>query len=208
MCKSVRQERLLSTKLVLQVCGTLVVLATGCSSPTRTGASFRLPTFSEREITSKTWTDSLGRKTQFLESSTVVSSTCGEVLVAKYGETNTHSITCLEFYEVASEPETRGLMFDPWTVSPNEKPHEAVQKVPAQKSFILLQHDYRFGMVTSIKTTDSDRRLAIDITRETVPGTATPRKGLRYRLFFAKGRFLGEDPEQGLWEIPERRKRS
>lgn len=167
----------------------IVAFAAGCCSlnekPRNAGTPedtiVNAPAFSEQEIRSKTWDDTQGHNIRLLGWSVISFKLRGELIIAKYGDTNTGFVTCLEFYRVIQN----------WTPK-------------AQNSFVLLYHDYNPYKVTSVQPVEVQDNVGIAITRETITGTAKPSQQLRYTLPYERDYRMIPDFGMWIWNIPQR----
>src|SRR6266540_2785376 len=188
-----------------QLCLPLVLVAAGCCSLDR-GVSTGGPAFSEDEIRSKTWEDSDGRRLQFLEWSSIKFAGFDELVLARYGELSTGYVTCLEFFHVVQRPEGTFLSLEQSSHTAESAPLPYVLKaIPERRFFILLEHDYKPTIVTSVKPEKRNGEVYITILRETVPEATDQRKGLRYTLVCSKEYKMRVDLAVGTWDIPDRR---
>jgi hypothetical protein len=131
------------------------------STPT-TGPVPAMLRFSEVEIRSRTWTDTHGRHLALLEWFQVRSYDGDQLLIAKYGDTSTKRIFCLDFYRA---------------ITPADRP-----RVP---DYLLLAHDLAESTVTSIAAQTNGTLTVFNIVRETVPGTSQPRRKYDYYLSYS-----------------------
>ena len=128
-----------------------------------------------------------------------------ELVVAKFGDADTGLVTCLEFYRVSQRPGGTFLAVEePPRSSQGVARTKAVESVPESRVFILLEHDYKPGVVTSVKPEDAKGEILFRITRE-MKGRTGKREGLRYTLVCEKNYIVRSDLEFGTWDIPEKR---
>jgi hypothetical protein len=146
------------------------------------------------------WRDPYGRFVALVDWSTVNLGANADLVVAKYGDTNSSAVTCLEFYRIIRRP--RGLFVpqpsfsSPGLASTNHVPTE----LPEREFLILVEHDCRSGAVISIAPGKSGAAAFIEITREERVGNSNEPRYLRYRLVYDVHRHqLRLDPQEWLW---------
>lgn len=136
------------------------------------------PMFNDQEMISKTWISPRGDVFKLLDRTEIDFNLRGKLLVFKYGDPNTGFVTCLDFYRASTNS-------------------------MGEKKFTLIKHDFKSEMiVTSIKPAESQNRAAIFVTRETNPGTAKQRQGMRYAWRYEGDYSMRMDFEIGTWTIP------
>src|ERR1041385_7682000 len=142
----------------------MAVFLTGCASLEETIAVPERPAFFEQEIRSKTWNGPDGNPLKLLGWTVIHMRLRGELLIAKFGDTNTGFISCLEFYRVNRNESSQGL-----------------------DTYMLVDHDWgphlqNWGIsrVTSVSPDEFDKRAVIRITRETIPKAGEQPKRLHY----------------------------
>ena len=155
---------------MLRVVLLVMVVCTGCSlGKTKIALYDRprpRPSFSELEITAKSWNLGKARSIQFLEWSMVphkLRGVPGELIIAKYGDKNTGEIKLLEFYR------------------PLEK-----LTADSRQEYFLVNHDSRFDKLISLKTECDKDGVRIEIRRESAPDSSLRRKRTYYVLCYDK----------------------
>jgi len=184
------------------ICGCLSACFVGCAQMNRS-SSFRPPVFFEGEIRSKSWTDSEGRRLQLVDWSVVDLQEQGEMLIAKFGDTNSELATCLEFYRVCREPE--GFFLVQREKTPESDSTFSMEKklVPERVLYLLLERDPKPGMVKSVETNRQQGKSYFTVVRETIPETPKKRQGLRYTLIYDKDLAMHQDLSVWSWDISD-----
>jgi hypothetical protein len=186
---------------LVQLCLVLAIVC-GCRSSGR-GRVGEKPCFLEGEIRSRTWDDPQGDRVRLLDWSVTKLSGFDDLLVVKFGPP-TGLPTCLELYRVSHRPGGAFLSSDP--VSRGSEPAaqaNVVEVVPERTVFILLEHDYGPGIITSVKPEASGDEAIFRITREVQRPTGQ-REGVRYSLVCDKSYSVRHDLELGTWSVPEK----
>lgn len=183
----------------------LLVGLTGCRSVEKGVGSSEGPAFCEDEIRSKSWVPPGAPQTQRLG---LVSWTSlrvpgfDELVLAGYGE-QTNSLRCLELYHVVSRPSGKLQVPTPTTPNPGPaNPTYSLEPVPEKKVLVLLAHDCKPGVVTSVLPEGRDQEIHITILRQSVPDAAGQRKGIRYALICDHKYRVRAAPHIGTWDIP------
>jgi hypothetical protein len=154
----------------------------GCGSLPKQYAPSERPSFFESEIRSKAWTDPDGVKVAFLGSTITNFGAQGEMMIARFGDTNANQVRCLELYRI------------------NRKANPTLRD-----TFVLLDHDWGPreqgwwpSIVISVEPIVGADRITFRITRETLPGRGVERKRLLYFLDYRTG--VGVRPNMSeLW---------
>src|SRR5207249_6290807 len=89
--------------LICPVVFTFIACA-GCASVQRARTTWDTPTFSEGEIRSKSWRDPQGKPVVFIDWSRANLKARGELLIVKYGDSESKVPTCLKFYRIVRRP--------------------------------------------------------------------------------------------------------
>ena len=188
------------------VCLLGMAACAGCCSLNHTTRVAEAPAFSEAEIRSKTWDDNYGHRLQLLEWTSVKLPNFDELRLAKYGDASTGFVTCLEVYRVSLLPGGTFLSLENIRNTQQQTSAPGSRKsIPERQCFVLLDHDNKPGMVTHVASAERGGEAFFNITRETVPDTATrQREGLRYTLICDRNYRMRTDLEYGTWDIPER----
>lgn len=145
--------------LALVACG-------GCISPRGRTGDYDKPAYSELAIRTKCWNLEGHRTIQFLDWQSIHHELRGaqeELVIAKYGDKSTGNVTCLEFFRPLRKLIPGG-----------------------QDTFVLLDHDSRFDVVTSLNPVLHKGSVDIEITRETPAGLSLPRRRSFYVLSYTK----------------------
>jgi hypothetical protein len=180
----------------------LAIILDGCVSPNE-GIQTKATTFSEREIRSRVWKEAASETLQLLEWSEIEFQCHGKLLVAKYGNTNTGFVTCLDIYRIndlGEGPDGVVPTFGSVLLTPTLPPPGVIAN---RRSFGLIAHDSGREMVKTIQTEETSDDVIITITRETIPGLAKERMQVRYRLFYNERSGVTQDPSVGIWRVPE-----
>lgn len=164
-----------------------LVVSCGCGSMQKQYAPSERPSFFEAEIRSRTWADLDGVAVRFLSATVTNFGSHGEIMIARFGDTNANQVRCLELYRVNRK--TDATLHD---------------------TFVLLDHDWGPreqgwwpSVVLSVEPIVDAESIAFRITRETLPNRGVERKRLLYFLDYRKG--VGVTPNMSeLWlAIPE-----
>jgi len=157
----------------------------GCSSLRQKYAKPEGPAFFEHEIRTKAWAAQNGTAIGLVDWTIVKSSYHGEILVAKFGETNRNTVNCLEFYAVQR------------SASPMRS-----------EKYLLIGHDcgpqskYTWvdSKVVSLIYSDSKEKLAFGIVREVKAEEADKRKRLYYALDYNFGEDFRMEANMSQWD--------
>ncbi len=162
-------------------------ISCGCGSLPKKYAPSERPSFFEPEIRSRTWVDPDAVAVAFLSSTITNFGAHGEIMIARFGDTNSNQVRCLELYRV------------------NRKTDPTLRD-----TFVLLDHDWGPreqgwwpSVVISVEPTVSADRITFKIARETLPGRGLPKRRLLYFLDYRSG--IGVTPSISEWwlAVPE-----
>lgn len=166
---------------------TCLMISFGCGSLHKQYVPSERPSFFEPEIRSRTWVDIDGVPVRFLSSTVTNFGAHREMMIARFGDTNSNQVRCLELYRI------------------NRKTDPTLHD-----TFVLLDHDWGPreqgwwpSVVISVEPIVSADRITFRITRETLPGLGLARKRLLYFLDYRSG--VGVTPNiSELWlAVPE-----
>jgi hypothetical protein len=170
-------------KMLLKCCCVVLSLCPGCSSVSNdTGRGMNIaknPEFTELEVRSKSWKDTLGQTIIFMNWSTVDFKSRGKLVIAEYGDPTNNIASCVEFYRITKA----------WV--PNE-----------EDRFILLAHDYMPSTVVSIEPSEHETNADIVIIRESLRNVANKHERIRYAWQVKKDYTMSMDLEIGEWSVP------
>ena len=147
-----------------------LAISCGCGSLQKQYAQSERPSFFEPEIRSRTWVDLDGVAIHFLSATVTNLGSHGEMMIARFGDTNANQARCLELYRVNRK--TDATLHD---------------------KYVLLDHDWGPreqgwwpSVVLSVEPVVAPDRITFRITRETLPGRGTERKRLLYFLDYRR----------------------
>jgi hypothetical protein len=184
------------------ICISIAVVCSGCSSLNREVITAEPQTFSEQEITSRAWEDAQGQRLGLLDRVLIDVTAGQELLIAKYGDVKTRTITCLDFYQVIHQGQGRIAVTpsaSPATASSQAAPVYKV--VPDPVFYDLLLHDYRPEIVTRVETRKGPGETVIGIVRQTLPGADKEQYELHYKVVYDGRWRMHRDPEIGYSPI-------
>ncbi len=165
---------------VFRWCVLIAVSCAGCGTFCATKTVYDKPAFYEQQIRSMTWTDTQGNVIRLLDWSVVDLKHLGKVVVARFGPSDKGIATCLDFYRVVPK-------FTPTGVD----------------SYVLTEHDCKYGMVISVEPIWQGRSVFFQITKETIPGTEKQRKRFTYTLDYTKDYRMQPGLEVFEFNIPD-----
>jgi hypothetical protein len=126
---------------------------------------------------------------------------CGELLIAKYGETNAGA-TCIEFYRAIPQEGVEAANERRKPVPVGEIQMDRTNKIPSNYRFVLLERDIRPGVVTSLRPIELPERVSFEIIRESKTGMH--HTGSRYTLQCYPDCSIEFGLREWTWDTPER----
>lgn len=163
------------------------MVSCGCGSLQRQYTPSERPSFFESEIRSRLWVDPDGVPVHFLSATVTNLGSHGEIMITRFGDTNSNQVRCLELYRVNRK--TDATLHD---------------------KFILLDHDWGPreqgwwpSVVVSIEPVVNTDKIIFRITRETLPGRGIERKRLLYYLDYRIGVGVRPNMSEFWLAIPE-----
>lgn len=159
------------------------MISWGCGSPQQRHIPSDRPSFFEPEIRTRMWVHLDGAAIHFLGATITNLGAHGEMMIARFGDTNQNLARCLEFYRI------------------NRKIYPATHD-----TFVLIDHDwgpreqgYWPSAVISVEPIILPDHVSFRVTREALPGQPAKGGRLLYYLDYRAG--AGITPNMSEWWI-------